>query len=453
VLDGLVRAGLATVVEERWVYRASTERLEAELAARVLELAGSKASLRPPGRAPRAEGLSSEQAAGVRAAFTRRLSVLTGGPGTGKTASIRAIGSLAEAQKASLLLTAPTGRAARRMTEATGIPARTIHSALGWVPGHGPTHDEEAPLDCDLLIVDEASMASLEVLVTLLRAVGDGTHVVLVGDADQLAPVGAGRPFAELVESEAVPVARLTRIFRQAAGSMIVQGAHAVRAGRPPSFAVGEGMRRDLFLVERADPRDALREVVSLAAERLPAHFDVDPVADVQVFAPVYRGELGIDALNSRLRDALNPDGEKACGGRLRIGDKLMLTGRNLHELGLMNGTLMRLVAEREDDDEPGVAVAADGALFTLDADDAERLQLAYACSVHKGQGIELPVAVVVVHPAAGGYFLRREMLYTAMTRATMATVLVGTSDAIARAARTADAGSRHSRLAQRISA
>jgi exodeoxyribonuclease V alpha subunit len=453
VLDRLVRAGLATVVEERWVYRASTERLEAELAARVLEIAGSKASLRPPGRAPRAEGLSSEQAGGVRAAFTCRLSVLTGGPGTGKTASIRAIGSLAEAQKASLLLTAPTGRAARRMTEATGIPARTIHSALGWVPGHGPTHDEEAPLDCDLLIVDEASMASLEVLVTLLRAVGDGTHVVLVGDADQLAPVGAGRPFAELVESEAVPVARLTRIFRQAAGSMIVQGAHAVRAGRPPSFAVGEGMRRDLFLVERADPRDALREVVSLAAERLPAHFDVDPVADVQVFAPVYRGELGIDALNSRLRDALNPDGEKACGGRLRIGDKLMLTGRNLHELGLMNGTLMRLVAEREDDDEPGVAVAADGALFTLDADDAERLQLAYACSVHKGQGIELPVAVVVVHPAAGGYFLRREMLYTAMTRATMATVLVGTSDAIARAARTADAGSRHSRLAQRISA
>ena len=289
-------------------------------------------------------------------------------------------------------------------------------------------------------------------LVTLLRAVGDGTHVVLVGDADQLAPVGAGRPFAELVESGAVPVARLTRIFRQAAGSMIVQGAHAVRTGRLPSFVAGEGMRRDLFLVERSDPRDALREVVSLAAERLPAHFDVDPVADIQVFAPVYRGELGIDALNSRLREALNPDGEGACGGRLRIGDKLMLTGRNLHELGLMNGTLMRLVAEREDDDEPGVAVEADGALFTLNADDAARLQLAYACSVHKGQGIELPVAVVVAHPAAGGHFLRREMLYTAMTRATMATVLVGTRDAIARAARTADAGGRHSRLMQRIS-
>jgi exodeoxyribonuclease V alpha subunit len=453
LLEGLVGEGLVALVDEDrgpWVYRAVTERLEAELAERVLELATSRPALRVPRRAPRE--LTPEQWSGVRAAFARRLSVITGGPGTGKTASIRTIGALAAAQKAEVLLAAPTGRAAKRMTEATGIPARTIHSALGWVPGSGPTHDDDEPLDCDLLIVDETSMASLEVLVTLLRAVASDTHVVLVGDADQLAPVGAGKPFAELVESEVVPAARLTRIFRQAAGSMIVQGAHAVRAGHAPSFQAREGMRRDLFLVQQADPVAAREEIVSLVAERLPAHFGVDPLADMQVFAPVYRGELGIDALNRDLRGALNPAGEPACGGRLRIGDKLMLTGRSLHELGLMNGTLLRLVAEGEDDDG-GVVVEADGVLFKVDQDDAERLQLAYACSVHKGQGIELPVAVVVAHPAAGGHFLRREMLYTAMTRATVATVVVGTRDAVTRAARMADIGRRYSRLVWRLRA
>jgi exodeoxyribonuclease V alpha subunit len=456
LLDRLAREDLIALIDgdrEPWVYRAETERLEAELAQRVLRLASSERVRRVPGGLPPDVELAPEQWAGVRAAFARRLSLITGGPGTGKTASIRTIGALAAAQNASVLLAAPTGRAAKRMTEATGIAARTIHSALGWVPGRGPTHDEDDPLDCDLLIVDETSMASLEVLVTLLRAVGPETHVVLVGDADQLAPVGAGKPFAELVESKAVPAARLTRIFRQAAGSMIVQGAHAVRAGRAPEFAAKEGMRRDLFLVARTDPLAARDEIVSLAAERLPAHFGVDPLADVQVFAPVYRGELGIDALNRDLRDALNPDGERACGGRLRIGDKLILTGRNLHELGLMNGTLLRLVAEREDDDDGGVVVEADGALFELDPDDADRLQLAYACSVHKGQGIELPVAVVVAHPAAGGHFLRREMLYTAITRATVATVVVGTREAVTRAARTADTGRRYSRLVWRLRA
>ena len=150
------------------------------------------------------------------------------------------------------MLVAPTGRAAIRMTEASGVRARTVHSALGWIPGEGPTHDEDDPLACDLLIVDESSMANLELLVTLLRAVGRQTHVVLVGDADQLAPVGAGKPFAELVASELVPTARLTHIFRQAAGSMIVQGAHAIRRGEAPDFNAGDEMRRDLFLIERA---------------------------------------------------------------------------------------------------------------------------------------------------------------------------------------------------------
>jgi len=274
-------------------------------------------------------------------------------------------------------------------------------------------------------------------------------HVVLVGDADQLAPVGAGKPFAELVAIGAVPVARLTHIFRQAAGSMIVQGAHAVRTGEPPSFAASDELTRDLFLIERDDPEAALDEVVSLVAERLPRHYDVDPLTDIQVFAPVYKGALGIDAINARLRAALNAGGQPVLGGRLRIGDKLMLAGRNLHDLGLMNGTLLRLLEHRDEDGD--LLVAADGATIALPEDESPRLQLAYACSIHKGQGIELPIAIVIAHPSAGARFLRREMLYTAMTRARIATLIVGTRAVVARAAATPDTSRRHSRLGARL--
>jgi exodeoxyribonuclease V alpha subunit len=220
-------------------------------------------------------------------------------------------------------------------------------------------------------------------------------------------------------------------------------------------------MRRDLFLIERASPRAALDEIVSLVSERLPGHYEVDPIRDIQVFAPVYRGELGIDAINQALREVLNPDGAPVRGGRLRLGDKLMMTGRNLHELGLMNGTLLRLLDEvgggtSDGDDEAGndqaaLLLAGEDSVFRLAPEEADRLRLAYACSVHRGQGIELPIAVIVAHPAAGAFFLRREMLYTAVTRARLATVIVGTREVVARAARTADTGRRHGRLAERV--
>jgi exodeoxyribonuclease V alpha subunit len=453
-----------------WVYRAETAALERELAERVHALLADAPSpkLHPPDKPPAdvlpdGAELAAEQWAGVRDAFGRRFSLVTGGPGTGKTASIRMIGAIAAQQRTSLVLVAPTGRAALRMREATGLDASTVHSALGWIPGEGPSLDEDDPLRCDLLVIDETSMANLELLVTLLRAVGPGTHVVLVGDADQLAPVGAGKPFAELVASGLVPTARLQHIFRQAAGSMIVQGAHAIRFGRAPSFTPSEGMRQDLFLIERSDPVAARAEIAGLVSRRLPEHYGVDPVNDVQVFAPVYRGELGIDALNDALRAALNPHGAPIGNGRLRIGDKLMLVGRNLHELGIMNGTLLRLLealtpdddASGEDDDSAGaggVLVATDaGAVIEIPPAEVGNLRLAYACSVHRGQGIELPIAIVVAHPSAGGRFLRREMLYTAITRARTATVVVGTGAMVARAAATADVGRRHSRLATRL--
>jgi exodeoxyribonuclease V alpha subunit len=464
-IDRLV-AGGELAREGDWIYRAATAELEAELAARVVELIASKpgGKLRAPqpdaggGGAGGSAGadqpaLTAEQLAGVRAALTQRLSVITGGPGTGKTASIRTIASVADGQGARVMLVAPTGRAATRMSEASGFPARTVHSALGWIPGEGPTHDEDDPLECDLLVLDESSMANQELMVTLLRAVPPTAHVVLVGDGDQLAPVGAGKPFAELVASELVPTARLNHIFRQAAGSMIVQGAHAIRRGEPPDFTARDGMRRDLFLIERADAIAARAEIVSLVSERLPAHYGVDPVSDIQVFAPVYRGEVGIDALNRALREALNPDGQPVRGGRLRIGDKLMMTGRNLHDLGLMNGTLLRLLDETDRDagDDAALLLGTEDSVFRLAPEESESLRLAYACSVHRGQGIELAIAIIVAHPAAGAYFLRREMLYTAVTRAKLATVIVGTRDVIARAARTPDTGSRHSRLEERL--
>ncbi len=459
-IDRLLADG-EVVREQQWIYRRETAELELELSERVAELVSSPRAgrLREPDRAAStgfATLLNAEQLAGVRNAFSERLSLITGGPGTGKTASIKAVGELAAGQGARVLLAAPTGRAAIRMTEASGIPARTIHSALGWVPGEGPTHDQDDPLACDLLIVDETSMANLQLLVTLLRAVGPRTHVVLVGDADQLAPVGAGKPFAELVSSGTVPSSRLTHIFRQAAGSMIVQGAHAIRRGENPDFNARQGRRRDLFMIERDDPRAALDEIVSLVSERLPAHYGIDPIRDMQVFAPVYRGGLGIDALNEALRAALNPDGQPVRGGRLRIGDKLMMTGRNLHELGLMNGTLLRLLDEVSgagEDDDSALILGAEDAIFRLAPEESDRLALAYACSVHRGQGIELPVAVIVAHPGAGAFFLRREMLYTAITRAKVATVIVGTREVVARAARTPDIGRRHSRLAERLAA
>jgi exodeoxyribonuclease V alpha subunit len=464
VVDELVAAGQA-IREADWIYRTPTAELEAELAERVHALVSAEPSDKLAERAGTEldpGNLTEEQLSALHAAFEHRLSVITGGPGTGKTSSIRTIVTAAVQRQARVMLVAPTGRAARRMSEAGDVTARTVHSALGWIPGEGPTRDQHDPLGCELLIVDETSMANLELLVVLLRAVGPETHVVLVGDADQLAPVGAGKPFAELVAAEAVPATRLTHIFRQAADSMIVQGAHAIRQGRSPEFRVAEQMRQDLFLIERANAREGLEQIVSLVADRLPRHYGVDPVRDIQVFAPVYRGDLGIDALNQALRAALNPDGQPVKGGRLRLGDKLMMTGRNLHELGLMNGTLLRLLDEvqsrrgGEDDDGEEAALvlgAEDSTVFRLPPEEAEQLRLAYACSVHRGQGIELPISIIVAHPAAGAYFLRREMLYTAVTRASVATVIVGTREVIARAVASTDTGRRHGRVGERLSA
>ncbi len=416
--------------------------------------------------------LTAEQRRALRAAFAQRLSVITGGPGTGKTASIKTIAATRRAVGGARVHARGPDRTRRGADDRGQRRARRARCTRRWAgsPARARPTTSRIRLGCDLLIVDETSMANLELLVTLLRAVGEATPTWSSSatpiSSPRSAPASRSPSWSPPSWS---PTTRLTHIFRQAADSMIVQAAHAIRRGEHArSSPPGDGMRRDLFLIERRLRWPALAEIVSLVSERLPAHYGVDPVRDIQVFAPVYRGELGIDAINQALRAALNPDGQPVRGGRLRLGDKLMMTGRNLHELGLMNGTVLRLLDEVRrapardpdettmpdgDGDEAALILGAEESVFRLAPEDADQLRLAYACSVHRGQGIELPIAVIVAHPAAGAFFLRREMLYTAITRARLATVIVGTREVVARAARTPDTGRRHGRLGERLAA
>lgn len=304
------------------------------------------------------------------------------------------------------------------------------------------------PIECDLLVVDESSMLSLDVARMLFDAVAEDTAVVMVGDADQLPPIGAGKPFADLIESGAVPVTRLSHVFRQSARSMIVSAAHAVRHGELPPTKPEADQEHDFFVMQRDADVAAADTVVDLATGRLATHYGVDPVREVQVLSPVYRGALGIDALNERLRTALNPDGTELLDGEFRAGDKLIQT-RNDYETGLMNGQISIAVGADEDD-ERLIVESDDGRTVEIPPGAVRWLRPAYAISVHRSQGCEMPVVVIPVHSAYGG-MLSRNLLYTAITRAKQACVLVGQREAIARAARRADAFRRHTRLAELV--
>ncbi|MEX0972071.1 MAG: ATP-dependent RecD-like DNA helicase [Solirubrobacterales bacterium] len=442
------------LLDQGRAYREPTHAGEVAVAATLAARAAAEPHLdHDPGETPplgvedEAE-LTEEQWAAVRGAFAARISVLTGGPGVGKTACTKAI--VAEAQRAGvpIALCAPTGRAARRLEEATGHEAQTIHRMLEWMPGREPAYRPGHPLPAELAIVDEASMLNLRLIEVLLGGLAETTHVVFVGDADQLPPIGAGKPFEDLIAAGVAPVVRLTQIFRQAARSMITTAAHEINQGRPPHLQPQGDQDHDFFFIDRPSPERALETVVEVVAERAPASFGVDPIREVQVLAPMYKGAVGIDALNERLQARLNPDGRAAVSERFRIGDRLIQT-RNSHELGLMNGSIVFL---REDDPgEEAILVDTDeGAALSIPYGETATLRLAYAISVHKAQGCEVPVVVAVCH-RSHARMLSRPLLYTAITRARTNCVLIGDPAALEMAIRRDDSGSRYSGLAERL--
>jgi exodeoxyribonuclease V alpha subunit len=394
-----------------------------------------------------------EQWAVVDAVLRRRLAILTGGPGTGKTATMRALVDLLRAQRRSVRLCAPTGKAARRLSESTGAPATTIHRLLGWLPEEGSfEHGPDDPIPAtDVLVVDEASMLSAPLADALLGAVAPRTHVLLVGDVDQLAPVGPGRVLEDLIASGVVPTVRLSEVFRQAQRSLIVRAAHAIDAGQSPPTEVDpedpEAIR-DFFVIARASAEAMFEEVVGLAAERLPRHYDLVPPGDLLVLAPMHKGPLGVDALNRALRARLNPEGAAIPGTAFRVGDRVIQT-RNDHERDLMNGELGVLVhhdAERE-----RVSFAGDdGRRIALGIDELATLRLAYAISVHKAQGSQAPAVIVPVF-AGHHVMLTRNLLYTAVTRAERVCVLVAQPGALRTALRAKETRARCTRLARLV--
>ncbi len=391
-----------------------------------------------------AEGLSDEQRAAIDMALSHPVSVLTGGPGTGKTTCLKALITALEEQGLTYALASPTGRAAKRLSEATGRPASTIHRLLEFSPLEGFKHNDENPLALDFLVVDEASMLDLLLANNLLKAVQPGTHLLFVGDVDQLPSVGAGDVLRDLIDSEVVPVTRLSTIFRQAAGSKIITNAHLINQGRPPEFSQGDG---DFFLFPSEDAAAAADWIVQVVTERIPQKFGLDPVQDIQVLAPLYRGPAGVTVLNDRLQEKLNPpDAHKPerrlFGTVFRLGDKVMQTHNN-YDQDVYNGDIGFI--KSLDLVEQTLAVDFDGRTVPIEWSEADQLTLAYAVSVHKAQGSEFPA---VVMPVVTQHYtmLQRNLLYTAITRARKLCVLAGSRKAIGMAVR-------NNKVAQRFTA
>lgn len=434
------------VLEDERVYAPPLHRAEVRAAERLVALARPRsgrskalATLTLP------EHLSELQRHAVRVAVESGLMVLTGGPGTGKTTTVQAIVEAHEALDLRVTLCAPTGRAAKRISETSRREATTIHRLLEWSPATGTfTRNAEHPLDTDLVLVDEASMLDLALARALLEAVPSTSSLVLVGDVDQLPPVGAGQVLRELIRSERAPVVRLDRVFRQAQMSAIVRGAHAIQQGRVPEATPrGEKGPGDLFLV-RAETPDQVVDRLTSALRRVPTAYGLDPRRDVQVLVPMRRGPLGTERLNEVLQGELNAT-HSGRTSAFRPGDKVMQL-RNDYEREVFNGDIGWV--QRVED---GVSyVAFDGGLRSYGSDELDALTLAYASTIHKAQGSEFPAVVVVLH-GAHHMLLSRALLYTAVTRAKRLVVLIGDERAIARAARNNQTGRSFCQLAERI--
>jgi exodeoxyribonuclease V alpha subunit len=394
------------------------------------------------------------QRAAVRGAVTQKLLVLTGGPGTGKTTIVRAILELFQVKGQRVALCAPTGRAAKRLSESTGREAKTVHRLLEFDPAINTfRRTKEHPLDLDLIVVDEASMLDVVLANQLLRAVPAWAAVVLVGDVDQLPSVGAGSVLGDLIGSGVVPVVRLTEVHRQAGQSWIVRAAHAVNQGAEPESAPAGG-DGDFYFVEADDPATVLDRLVTMVQHRIPARFGLDPLRDVQVLSPMNKSDLGVANLNQRLQAALNPPGPgkkevSRYSITYRAGDKVIQT-RNNYQREVFNGDIGRVLAV--DPVDQVLTADFDGRAVDYDFADIDELQLAYAVSIHKSQGSEYPAVVIPVH-TQHFVMLQRNLLYTGLTRGRKLVVLVGSRRAVRIAVQKADTARRFSLLRWRLRA
>jgi exodeoxyribonuclease V alpha subunit len=396
--------------------------------------------------------LAPEQADAVKVALTRKVAVLTGGPGCGKSFTVRSVVELARARKAKVVLAAPTGRAAKRLAELTGHEAATIHRLLKLQPGGDPEFDADNPLDADLVVIDETSMVDVILANKLARAVAPGAHLLLVGDVDQLPSVGAGEVLRDLIGAQTLPVVRLTKIFRQAQQSGIVVNAHKVNAGRPPALAGYP----DFFWFNCDETEATAALVADIVARRIPARFGLDPRRDVQVLCPMHRGPAGAGNLNLLLQEALTPyrEGapERRYGGRVfRVGDKVTQLRNNYDKgtAGVFNGTTGVVTGMSLEDHALTVRTDEDEEIG-YDFDELDELAHAYAVTIHRSQGSEYP-AVVIPLTTSAWMMLQRNLLYTGITRAKKLVVLAGSRRALAAAVRTAGAGRRHTALAHRL--
>ncbi len=393
--------------------------------------------------------LTEQQEEAIQTAIKNKVTILTGGPGTGKTTTLRALLDLLDRHRLTYALASPTGRAAKRLAEATGREAKTIHRLLEFNPGEGFGRNENKPIDADMLVIDEASMLDLILANNLLKAIGPDSHLLLVGDIDQLPSVGAGDVLGDLIESGVTAVIRLQTIFRQAAGSLIIHNAHRINQGLMPETRPDAD---DFFIFIKPEPDEAADLLVDIVKTRLPHKFGFDPLDDIQILSPMYNGSLGVTNLNMLLQGHLNPGNgrkpERRLGGRVfRVGDKVMQTVNN-YDKNVYNGDIGRITAL--DTVMQTMTISIDGAPVVYDFLEADELVHAYAISVHKSQGAEYPC---VVMPVVTQHYmmLQRNLLYTAVTRAKKLVILVGTRRAIAIAVKNNKTTERHTALDWRL--
>ncbi len=392
--------------------------------------------------------LAEQQRKALEVALSSKVMVLTGGPGTGKTTLVQGIVKIFLRQGLRLQLAAPTGRAAKRLSEATGQESKTVHRLLEFSPQHrGFSRGPDNPLALDVLVVDEASMLDTTLAYHLLKALPQEARLILVGDVDQLPSIGPGRVLADLIDSQVVEVVRLDRIFRQARESLIVVNAHRIRMGDEPISSPTE--KGDFFVIERQDPDAILSTLCHLVGERIPRSFGLDPLQDIQVLTPMRRGLLGANQLNASLQELLNGAGREIAQGSklLRIGDRVMQR-RNNYDLEVWNGDIGKVTSS--DDEEQCIKVDFDGRGVIYGSGDVDDLVLAYACSIHKSQGSEYPCVVIPLH-TQHFTLLQRNLLYTAVTRGRRLVIVVGSRKAIRLAVDTQTSSQRYTLLRDRL--